>query len=169
MKKAVYFASLLFVFVACKHRPAANGEVVRKIDFSEYFKMAGHPKKLTVEIDSSLTFRFMGLEGCGKDSGVVTGKITRGAWDTINAYLNKINYKTLDTAYNKIGVLEDTRMHIGLTFTIYYGKSKKHIVADAWGTTVTPPQSLLELEYYLTRPVFSHLSPMFRANVQNGM
>jgi len=78
---------------------------------------------LSIEIDSSLSYKFYGGRYTEKQ-GFFIGTITKEFWDSLNIKFEQINYDYLDTLYN--GTVDD----MAIECYIYNGQNKKPLYAQ---------------------------------------
>ena len=119
---------------------------------------------LSIEIDSSLTYKYYG--GLYSDkSGFYTGKISLGLWDSINIGFEKVDFKHLDSSYQRS--IDD----LATQTIIFYSNGRKIINAQS-ASLPRSVDSLLDWTMYSYRRVNlvrSRDSLTFYSNLQYGV
>jgi hypothetical protein len=148
MKQLIFLIFIIFL-VACS-KPNQRHNEITKIEIATGGCFG--PCQLTaVVIDSSLLYHYYGgeirpalfpkPEQREKLVGYYTGIITKDFWDSLNVKLEKINYKQLDTAYERS--VDDESLEV----FIHYGNKVKHIKAQS----ASLPDSVAQVFYYIIK------------------
>jgi hypothetical protein len=96
-KTLLLFLVSISLFSSCKNKEKRNNEIT-KISITTGLCYGTCPVQ-TIEIDSSLTVKYHGME-YAKRKGYYVGKISLKNWDSINSRFEKIKYKELDSVYD---------------------------------------------------------------------
>ena len=115
------FALALF---GCKTKRAVRrGNEIAKISFATG-GCDGFCPLLSLEVDSSLTYKFYGGKYCEKP-GYYTGRISPEFWDSLNMEFERIHFKALDSSY------EHSVDDLSTRTIITYGNARKVINAQS--------------------------------------
>jgi Domain of unknown function (DUF6438) len=120
-KVLLTFSLLLTLLFSCKQKPKKESSL-KKICFA-VGGCYGTCPLLSIELDSTLTYKFYGGQH-SKKIGWYKGNVTQGFWDTLNINLERINYKKLDTTFEQ--TVDDASFEI----ILYYDNKRKHINAQ---------------------------------------
>ncbi|MFP9117632.1 DUF6438 domain-containing protein [Flavobacterium sp. RNTU_13] len=125
MKTKILLLLLCLSFLCCKKSEKRNNEIT-KITLSTGVCGWICPYQ-TIEIDSSLTLRYHGMEN-GKLKGYFIGKISEKLWDSINHRFEIIGYKKFHSKYTA-KASDDTSMYL----KIDYQNQQKCVKAQSSG------------------------------------
>ena len=95
--RTIIFLLTFYLLLSCKNIEKRNNEI-NKISLTTGLCYGTCPIQ-TVEIDSSLTVKYHGMD-YAKHKGYYIGKITPKVWDSINSRFEKIKFKELDSVYS---------------------------------------------------------------------
>lgn len=147
--KQLIFPVFLIVFFAC-NKPKKRVNEITKIEIATG-GCFGACQLTAVVIDSSLLYRYYGgelplalfpkPEQREKLVGYYSAKISRELWDSFNFKLEQINYKQLDTSYEKS--VDDESLNV----LIHYNNKVKHIKAQS----TSLPDSVAKVFYYIIK------------------
>jgi len=116
------FSALLFPYCRSKESTKRKNEIGKVVFASG--GCFGHCPILTIEIDSSLNYRFLG--GRYTDSiGFYKGKVDERFWDTLNIMFETVHFKDLDSSY------QFSADDLSTLTTLYYGNKVKKIQAQS--------------------------------------
>lgn len=128
---------LIFLFLSsCKNVEKRKNEI-NKITLLTGMCFGTCPVQ-TIEIDSSLTIKYHGME-YAKRKGYFIGKISAECWDSINMKFEKIHYKELDTLYDHS--VDDPPTHL---IVDYLNKSK-----TIRGQSASLPEEVIKTYHWL--------------------
>lgn len=132
--------SILTLLFGCDNNKDRNRQnEIKRIVFATGGCFGACPIQV-IDIDSSLIAKYHGVKYTDS-TGFYLGNITSGFWDSININFEKINYKHLDSSYEKS--VDDLSTEI---FIFYNNNNLKHIFAQSSSL----PDSVLKTYEWLT-------------------
>ena len=119
----IIILTLSIVFSSCTEKTKKRNNEISRIVFATG-GCYGHCPIQVIDIDSSLNFKYQGLE-YSKYIGYYEGSFKQELWDSLNIELEKLNYNELDTIYSHS--VDDLSTEI----YIYNKNGIKHIYAQS--------------------------------------
>lgn len=139
--KLITILSILTLFISCDNNKHGRQNEIKRVVFATG-GCYGHCPIQAIEIDSSLKFKYHGVEYT--DSiGFFVGNITNDFWDTLNFKFENINYKQLDSSY------EHSVDDLSTEIYIYYNNKVKHI----HGQSASLPDSVMTVYLWLMKEI----------------
>lgn len=137
--RLIFTILILTLFLGCDSKNNVPKNEIKRIVFATGGCYGTCPIQ-AIDIDSKLTFNYHGIEYTDK-KGFYKGVVTSGFWDTLNFKLESINYKQLDTIYDRSS--DDLSTEI----FIYYNDKVKHI----YGQSASLPDSVMNVYDWLLK------------------
>ena len=130
---------ILTLFIGCDSKNNGRNNEIKRIVFATGGCYGTCPIQ-AIDIDSTLTFKYHGIEYTD-NKGFYIGVVTSGFWDTLNIKLESVDYKQLDTMYDRS--VDDLSTEI----FIYYNDKVKHI----YGQSASLPDSVMRVYDWLLK------------------
>jgi hypothetical protein len=139
MYRQIFTISILTLFFACDNKNDRRENEIKRIVFATGGCYGTCPIQ-AIDIDNTLALKYHGIEYTDK-IGFYTGVVTSGFWDTLNIKLESVNYKQLDSMYDRSS--DDLSTEI----FIYYNDKVKHI----YGQSASLPDSVMTVYDWLLK------------------
>lgn len=139
MYRQILTILILTLLIGCDSKNRGRDNEIKRIVFATGGCYGTCPIQ-AIDIDSTLAFKYYGIEYTDK-KGFYTGVVTSGFWDTLNIKLESVNYKQLDTIYDRSADDLSTEIYI------YYNDKVKHI----YGQSASLPDSFMSVYDWLLK------------------